>query len=377
MPQKSPPAAKQQLDAFFADLERELDKVEFFRPDEKRGIMSVNLRNIFQRMAPTQQDIRTLHGVVTAITQGRKGPARGGVLDGAGAQKLRDLLAEHGAGRAPSERTPLRGLPRLLRRNPTDAERALWQALVNDRRFAGRGFKRQVPIGPHIVDFVSFPLKCVIDLVPAAEDEAAAGLRADQRAWLRGARLPGGRGEGGGCRSRTWPQVLDRTRRRACQPFSAFTCAATPSRKIAEIAADGDEAETAFGHGQRALGVVAVDAGNFAGFFRRRADLVDGALDFRRLHVLRLAAGERGRQIVGADEQRIDAGRRGDRLDIGKRRRRLDHRQRERAVIGLAQVVDRRGLALQRHGALRAPAALAERRIFGDARRIGGHRRRC
>ncbi len=183
-PQKSPPAAKQQLDAFFADLERELDKVEFFRPEEKRGTMGVNLRNIFQRMAPSQQDIRTLHGVITAIAQGRKGPARGGVLDGAGAQKLRDLLAEHGQGRAPSERTPLRGLPRLLRRNPTDAERALWQALVNDRRFAGRGFKRQVPIGPHIADFVSFPLKCVIDLKPAAEDAGAAALRAEKRAWL-------------------------------------------------------------------------------------------------------------------------------------------------------------------------------------------------
>ncbi len=183
-PQKSPPAAKQQLDALFADLERELDKVEFFRPEEKRGTMGVNLRNIFQRMAPSQQDIRTLHGVITAIAQGRKGPARGGVLDGAGAQKLRDLLAEHGAGRAPSERTPLRGLPRLLRRNPTDAERALWQALMNDRRFAGRGFKRQVPIGPHIADFVSFPLKCVIDLVPAAENEAAERTRAEKRAWL-------------------------------------------------------------------------------------------------------------------------------------------------------------------------------------------------
>jgi tRNA/rRNA methyltransferase len=184
-PERSPPVTKQQLDAFFADLERELDKVEFFRPDEKRGVMSVNLRNIFQRIAPTQQDIRTLHGVVTALTQGRKGPARGGVLDSAGAQQLRDLLAEHGAARAPSERTPLRGLPRLLRRNPTDAERALWQALVNDRRFAGRGFKRQVPIGPHIADFVSFPLKCVIELVPPGEGEAAVGLRADQRAWLQ------------------------------------------------------------------------------------------------------------------------------------------------------------------------------------------------
>ena len=181
---KSPPVAKQQLDAFFADLERELDKVEFFRPAEKRGTMAVNLRNIFQRIAPTQQDIRTLHGVITAIAQGRKGPARGGVLDSAGAERLRSLLDEHRAGRAPSERTPLRGLPRLLRRNPTDAERIFWQALVNDRRFAGRGFKRQVPIGPHIVDFVSFPLKCVIDLLSEAEDAAAVALRAEQRAWL-------------------------------------------------------------------------------------------------------------------------------------------------------------------------------------------------
>jgi len=184
MPEKSPPAAKQQLDAFFSDLERELERVEFFRPEEKRGTMSVNLRNIFQRMAPTQQDIRTLHGVVNAIVQGRKGPARGGVLDSEEAQKLRDFLAEHGGGRVPGERGPVRGLARLLRRNPTEAERLLWQALVNDRRFAGRGFKRQVPIGPHITDFVSFPLKCVIDIVPRDESDDAGRTRAERRAYL-------------------------------------------------------------------------------------------------------------------------------------------------------------------------------------------------
>jgi tRNA/rRNA methyltransferase len=139
-PAKSPPAAKQQLDAFFAELERELEKVEFFRPEEKRATMRINLRNIFTRMLPSQQDLRTLHGVVTAIAQGRKGPARGGVLDPDEAQRLRDLIAEHGAGKVPGERGPVRGLARLLRRNPTEAERSLWQALTNDRRFAGRGF---------------------------------------------------------------------------------------------------------------------------------------------------------------------------------------------------------------------------------------------
>jgi tRNA/rRNA methyltransferase len=186
MPEKSPPAAKQQLDAFFADLDRELEKVEFFRPEEKRGTMQINLHNIFRRMQPTQQDIRTLHGVINAIAQGRKGPARGGVLDAGEAQRLRDLIAEHGAGRVPGERGPVRGLARLLRRNPTEAERLLWHALVNDRRFAGRGFKRQVPVGPHITDFVSFPLRVVLDLVPPQESGEAARHRADKRAWLAG-----------------------------------------------------------------------------------------------------------------------------------------------------------------------------------------------
>jgi len=183
-PDKSPPAPKQQLDAFFSDLESELDRIEFYRPHEKRGTMSVNLRNIFNRMQPTEQDIRTLHGIIMALAQGRKGPARGGVLDGEQAELLRQLLAEHGGGRVPNDRGPVRGLARLLRRNPTEAERTLWQALVNDRRFAGRGFKRQTPIGPHIADFVSFPLKTVIDLVPPQEEEGAAIARDNKRVWL-------------------------------------------------------------------------------------------------------------------------------------------------------------------------------------------------
>jgi len=185
MPQKSMPAPKQQLLAFFASLERELEKVEFFRPPDKRETMQINLRNIFTRMQPTQQDIQTLHGVIMAIAEGRKGPARGGVLDGAEAEMLRALLAEHGGGRVPKERGPVRGLARLLRRNPTDAERALWQALVNDRRFAGRGFKRQTPIGQHICDFVSFPLRLVIDVIPAEESATAAKVRADKHVWLK------------------------------------------------------------------------------------------------------------------------------------------------------------------------------------------------
>jgi tRNA/rRNA methyltransferase len=146
--------------------------------------MLVNLRNIFARMQPTTQDIQTLHGIVAALTEGRKGPARGGVLDGEEATALRALLAEYGESRAPGEGGPVRGLARLLRRNPTEAERTLWDGLTKDRRFAGKGFKRQVPVGTHITDFVSFPLRVVIDLVPAVENDAAARARRDRRSWL-------------------------------------------------------------------------------------------------------------------------------------------------------------------------------------------------
>jgi tRNA/rRNA methyltransferase len=184
MPRKSGSAPKEQLEAFFAGVEQELERVEFLRPAEKRDTMLINLRNIFTRMQPTQQDIQTLHGVITAIAEGRKGPARGGVLDGEEAGKLRALIAEHGAGRVPSERGPVRGLARLLRRNPTEAERTLWETMTRDRRFAGLSFKRQVPVGSHIADLVSFPLRAVIDILPASESAEAADSRRRRRAWL-------------------------------------------------------------------------------------------------------------------------------------------------------------------------------------------------
>ncbi len=182
MPERSERASQHQMQAFFENMVRELDRVEFLRPAEKRETMLVNLRNIFARMEPTKQDMHTLHGVIMAIAEGRKGPAKGGVLDGEQATRLRALLAEQGQGTAPSEGT-LRGLARLLRRNPTDAERLLWQALTRDRRFAGQ-FKRQTPVGRQIPDFVSFAHKIAIELVNPDESEAILADRAARRAWL-------------------------------------------------------------------------------------------------------------------------------------------------------------------------------------------------
>jgi len=183
MPQKSQRAPRQQLLAFFANLERELEKVEFFRPADKRETMQINLRNIFSRMQPTQQDIQTLSGVIMSIAEGRKGPARGGILDNDEADALRALLASHPDQTRGSD-APVRGLAKFLRRNPTDAERALWGALTNDRRFAGL-FKRATPVGPHINDFVSFQQRLVIDVVPKGESAERSNARAEKQSWLQ------------------------------------------------------------------------------------------------------------------------------------------------------------------------------------------------
>ena len=184
MPERSPRAGKEQMAAFFDNLIAELDKVEFLRPPEKRDTMLVNLRNIFTRMEPTKQDMHTLHGVVMAIADGRKGPAKGGVLDGTQATRLRALLAEQGGGGKPSDDGgSVRGLARLLRRNPTDAERLMWEALRTDRRFAGN-FKRQTPVGRHIPDFVSFTQRVAVELVNADETDAIAADRAARKTWL-------------------------------------------------------------------------------------------------------------------------------------------------------------------------------------------------
>jgi tRNA/rRNA methyltransferase len=183
MVERSEPASMAQARAFFAMVEGELDRVEYYRPPEKRDSMVINLRNIVQRMNPTRQDLATLHGAILAIAEGVKGPARGGTLDEERAGTLRTLLAKAASDKSGGQ-APVRGLARLLRRNPIEAERVLWDHMMKDRRFAGRGFKRAIPIGPHVADIVSFDLRLVIDFDLAGEDAAAADVRAAKRGWL-------------------------------------------------------------------------------------------------------------------------------------------------------------------------------------------------
>jgi tRNA/rRNA methyltransferase len=68
----SRPATKEKLIRFFEHLEEELDRNGFMRNEEKRPSMVRNLRNLFQRAECTEQELRTLHGVVTAFAGPRK-----------------------------------------------------------------------------------------------------------------------------------------------------------------------------------------------------------------------------------------------------------------------------------------------------------------
>ncbi len=66
---KTRPAHHGELNGFFAHLEKELDDAGFLFPLEKRPAMVQNIRNMFVRMAPTEQEVRTLRGVVSSLTR--------------------------------------------------------------------------------------------------------------------------------------------------------------------------------------------------------------------------------------------------------------------------------------------------------------------
>ena len=57
---------------------------------------------------------------------------------------------------------PLQSRARTMRKAPTPAERALWY-LLRDRRFSGHKFRRQVPIGPYIADFLCLADRLIVE----------------------------------------------------------------------------------------------------------------------------------------------------------------------------------------------------------------------
>jgi tRNA/rRNA methyltransferase len=67
------PATRSELIAFFEHLESELDASGFLWPPEKRPVMVRNLRNLFTRMAASEQEVRTLRGLVASLVRRGKG----------------------------------------------------------------------------------------------------------------------------------------------------------------------------------------------------------------------------------------------------------------------------------------------------------------
>jgi very-short-patch-repair endonuclease len=75
----------------------------------------------------------------------------------------------------------LTGVARQLRARMTDAERKLWFAL-KDRRFAAFKFRRQVPVGPYIADFLCFDLRLIVEVDGGQHAESARDVEREN--WL-------------------------------------------------------------------------------------------------------------------------------------------------------------------------------------------------
>lgn len=66
------PASREELIRLFEHLEEELEKGGFLYPPGNRPGMIRNLRNILHRAQLTDQEVRTLRGVIVALTQGKR-----------------------------------------------------------------------------------------------------------------------------------------------------------------------------------------------------------------------------------------------------------------------------------------------------------------
>lgn len=63
------PAPKADFENFMERLLANVERGGFMTEKNLRHTVTRNLRNLFQRAAPTQQELRTLHGVVKALTK--------------------------------------------------------------------------------------------------------------------------------------------------------------------------------------------------------------------------------------------------------------------------------------------------------------------
>ena len=82
----------------------------------------------------------------------------------------------------PGGRTRLRALARSMRKAPVATEALLWK-LLRDRQLEGLKFRRQVPIGRYVADFVCLRHRLIVEADGPLHEDSLHDLERD--AWLR------------------------------------------------------------------------------------------------------------------------------------------------------------------------------------------------
>jgi very-short-patch-repair endonuclease len=82
----------------------------------------------------------------------------------------------------------IREFARKMRREPTDAEAAMWR-LLRDRRLAPFKFRRQVPFRHFILDFVCFERRVVIEIDGSQHASSGRDIARDAALMAEGFRI--------------------------------------------------------------------------------------------------------------------------------------------------------------------------------------------
>ncbi len=64
-------ATKEELAGLFTHLEGELERLGFFNPEHRKSTVVQNIRTLLSRLGATDQEVRTLRGIVATLAQGK------------------------------------------------------------------------------------------------------------------------------------------------------------------------------------------------------------------------------------------------------------------------------------------------------------------
>lgn len=121
-----------------------------------------------------------------------------------------------------------RDFARALRAEMTDTENALWRRLRR-RQLMGSRFRRQVPIGPYIADFVCLEKRLVVEVDGGQHN---AGEDANRDAYL---------GAHGFCMLRFWNNDVLGNVEGVCEVILRHLCDTYPHPVLPPQAGEGDK----------------------------------------------------------------------------------------------------------------------------------------